>query len=331
MKPISLEGIQTTSLFDRPSKVAAQDLGRPWIPGGSLADFLAFLPTQLAARDLREAVGAVAAAVLGGRTVLLGMGAHPIKVGLAPVIIDAMETGILKGLALNGAGVIHDVEMALAGKTSEDVGSHLSLGRFGMARETAEFINGAVKERAADGHAGFGEAVGRALLKADPPHARFSILAAAARLGIPVTVHVAMGTDIIHMHPSMDGAAAGAASHYDFRVFCRLVTTLRKGVYINLGSAVVLPEVFLKAVSVAANLGHDLSGITTINMDFMRHYRPHVNVVERPTAGRGRGYSFVGHHEILFPLFCAAVKEAVAAQGGSASTAIPDGSLGEGT
>ncbi|SMC27709.1 hypothetical protein SAMN02746041_03044 [Desulfacinum hydrothermale DSM 13146] len=329
MEPLSLEAIRTTSLFDRPSKVAARDLAKPWVAGGRLKDFLACLPAQLAAKDLVEAVQAVADAVWDGRTVLLGMGAHPIKVGLAPVIIDAMESGILKGVALNGAGVIHDVEMALAGKTSEDVGAHLSLGRFGMARETAEFINGAVSRPGNVGRVGFGEAVGRALLEADPPYARFSILSAAARLGIPVTVHVAMGTDIIHMHPSMDGAAAGAASHLDFRIFCRLVSNLRKGVYINLGSAVVLPEVFLKAVSVAANLGYDLSGLTTLNMDFMRHYRPQVNVVERPTAGKGRGFSLVGHHEILFPLFCAALKEALADKGGPAPAGAPPDSTGE--
>ncbi len=310
MEPLSFENIQTTSLFDRPSKVRAEDLGRPWSPGGTLADFLASLPGQLAAAQWREAVQRTARAVRRERPVLLGMGAHPIKVGLSPIIIDAMRQGLVRAVALNGAGVIHDVELALAGKTSEDVGAHLGDGRFGMARETADFINGAVRKAArTNPNTGLGRAVGEAIRNAAPPHQELSILAAAASLDVPVTVHVALGTDIIHIHPSMDGAATGALSHLDFRIFCRLVSGLSGGVYINLGSAVILPEVFLKAVSVVVNLGYDLSGITTINFDFIRQYRPRVNVVERPTAGKGRGFEFVGHHEILFPLFCAAVKE----------------------
>ncbi|WP_245994344.1 hypothetical protein [Desulfosoma caldarium] len=284
-------------------------MGKPWRPGGSFCEFLQSLPKPLAGWDFREAVERTAGAAAAGRTVLLGMGAHPIKVGLSPMVIDWLRAGILKGVALNGAGVIHDVEMALVGRTSEDVGPELHAGRFGMARETADFIHEAVRRGAGRESVGLGRAVGEALIEAEVPYVEHSILATAAELQIPVTVHVAIGTDIIHMHPSMDGAATGALSHTDFRIFCALVTRLAGGVYINLGSAVILPEVFLKAVAVAFNLGHDLRGLTTVAMDFLRPYRPEVNVVERPTAGIGRGFSFVGHHEILFPLFCAAVRE----------------------
>lgn len=311
LEPLSLEGIRTTSLFDRPSKVDAAAFGKPWTPGGSLAAFMERLPAFLGASDLKAAVTAIAAAVRGGRRVLLGMGAHPVKVGLGPVIIDALERGILSGIALNGAGIIHDVELALAGKTSEDVGAHLGLGSFGMAAETAAFIHGAVAKGKEEGSVGLGGAVGRELLRQSAPNAASSILATAARLGVPVTVHVAIGTDIIHMHPGMDGAATGELSHYDFRLFCRLVSGLKDGVYVNLGSAVILPEVFLKAVSVVTNLGYSMHGLTTVNMDFQRQYRSQVNVVERPTAGIGRGITLIGHHEVMFPLLMAAVIEAL--------------------
>lgn len=311
LEPLSFEGIHTTSLTDRPSKVGMADFGKPWTPGATFGAFLERLPNILASADLKGAVGAVARAVTGGGRVLLGMGAHPIKVGLGPIIIDALERGIFSGIALNGAGIIHDVEVALAGKTSEDVGANLGLGSFGMARETAEFIHGAVARGREEGAVGLGGAVGRELLRISAPHAGSSLLATAARLGLPVTVHVAIGTDIIHMHPGMDGAATGELSHYDFRLFCRLVSGLKDGVFLNLGSAVILPEVFLKAVSIVTNLGHSILGLTTINMDFQRQYRSQVNVVDRPTAGIGRGYSLIGHHEIMFPLFMAAVIEAL--------------------
>ncbi len=308
-EPLSFEGLRTTSLKDRPSKVNLKDFARPWSPGSSFATFFEALPRILAAESLRDAVGAIAEAVRDRRTVLLGMGAHPIKVGLNPILIDAMEAGILTGIALNGAGVIHDVELALAGKTSEDVAAHLDRGQFGTARETAECIHGAVRNGFARGDIGLGRAVGERLLLDDVPYAHMSLLATAARLGVPVTVHVAFGTDIIHMHPEMDGAAMGALTTFDFRLFARLVSTLERGVYLNLGSAVILPEVFLKAVSVAHNLGYSLRGLTTINMDFQRHYRTQVNVVERPTLGHGKGINLIGHHEIMFPLLMAAVKE----------------------
>jgi hypothetical protein len=307
-KPLDFDALKTTSLSDRPSKVGLADFGKPWEAGGSFSRFIEGLPAILAAGDFRLAVSSIAQAAQSGKTVLLGMGAHPIKVGLSPVLIDWMERGILTGLALNGAGVIHDVEIALAAKTSEDVAAHLDAGQFGTARETAEFIHRAVSRGRSEG-AGLGRAVGEALLSASAPHAGSSLLACAARLGVPVTVHVAIGTDIIHMHAEMDGAATGELSHLDFRLFCRMVSTLAGGVFINLGSAVIIPEVFLKAVSVARNLGFSLDGLTTIDMDFIRHYRTQTNVVRRPTAGSGTGISLVGHHEIMFPLLAAAVIE----------------------
>jgi hypothetical protein len=307
LEPLDFHGLRTTSLKDRPSKVSLEDFGKPWEPGSSLARFLDRLPRILAAEEFRKAAGAIASAFRGNRTILMGMGAHPIKVGLNPILIDIMERGILSGLALNGAGIVHDVELALAGKTSEDVAAHLDQGQFGTARETAEFIHEAVAAGFQTGNQGLGRVVGKKLLQAGAPYARMSILATAAKLDLPVTVHVAVGTDIVHMHPAMDGAATGALSHYDFRLFCRLVSTLQQGAFLNLGSAVIIPEVFLKAVSVARNLGFSLDGITTINMDFLRHYRTQVNVVERPTLGTGSGINLIGHHEIMFPLLMAAV------------------------
>ncbi len=306
-KPVDLSGIKATSLASRQSKVGLADFGKKWHPGGALSDFIEGLPSILAAGDLRRAISSIAAAVKAGRTVLLGMGAHPIKVGLNPVLIDAIERGIFSGIAMNGAGIIHDVEVALAGKTSEDVAAHLGSGEFGMSRETAEFIHKAVADSRLAGDTGLGKAVGEALLNQTAPYRDLSILATAARLAIPVTVHVAIGTDIIHMHPAMDGAATGELSHRDFRLFCSLAASLEEGVFINLGSAVIIPEVFLKAVSVARNLGASLRGLTTVNMDFQRHYRPQVNVVTRPTIDGGSGIYLIGHHEIMFPLLMAAV------------------------
>lgn len=315
--PLELDGLKTVSLYARPSKVQLDHFGKPWKPGDSLESFLDRLPSILAAEDLRHAVKAVSNAVLRERTVLLGMGAHPIKVGLNPVLIDAMERGILSGLAMNGAGIIHDVEVALAGKTSEDVSAHLGGGDFGTARETAEFIHGAAAAAREQGEIGLGEAVGRKLLETHAPYSHLSLLATACRLRLPLTVHVAIGTDIIHMHPAMDGAIIGALSHRDFKLFCRLVSTLERGVYINVGSAVILPEVFLKAVSVARNFDFSLEGLTTINLDFQRQYRAQVNVVQRPTCGHGAsGIHLTGHHEIMVPLFLAAVVEKLSRETG---------------
>jgi hypothetical protein len=308
-EPLPFDDLRTTSLFSRSSKVNTDAFAKPWQAGRPFRDFVASLPACLAADQFRQAVDAIAHALRNGRTILLGMGAHAIKVGLNPILIDALERGIFTGVALNGAGIIHDVELALAGKTSEDVAAHLHSGQFGAARETAEFIHEAVARAHARGSMGLGRAVGELLLDQAPAHLHASLLAAAARNDTPVTVHVALGTDIIHMHPAMDGAAMGALSHYDFRVFCRLVSSLEQGVFINLGSAVIIPEVFLKAVSVACNLGFSLAGLTTINMDFQRHYRAQTNVVERPTAGCGTGITLIGHHEIMLPLLLATVLE----------------------
>ncbi|MDR3570084.1 MAG: hypothetical protein P4L43_18830 [Syntrophobacteraceae bacterium] len=308
-KPADLGGIKTVSLYERQSKVSLADFAKPARAGGSFLSFIDSLPSILAAEDIRKAARAVAAAAASEKTVILGMGAHPVKVGLNPIIIDAIERGVFSGIAMNGAGMIHDVEIALAGKTSEDVAAHLGCGQFGMARETAEFILGAVSKGYCERERGLGATVGEALIRGKAPFAEASILAAAARCSLPVTVHVAFGTDIIHMHPEMDGAAMGALTHFDFRLFCALVATLQRGVFINLGSAVVIPEVFLKAVSVARNLGFPLDGLTAVNMDFLRQYRSLVNVVQRPTMEGGLGINLTGHHEIMFPLLMAAVWE----------------------
>ena len=308
VEPINLEGLVTCRLNDRPSKVGRESFAVPWTSGGSFSAFVRGLPRILAAADLTEIAERIVRAVKGKRTVILAMGAHPIKVGLNPVIISLMERGVLSAVAVNGACVIHDTEVALVGRTSEDVAAGLGSGAFGMAQETAEFINRAV----ADGYRrglGLGRSVGEALLADSPPFGEESILQQAARLGVPVTVHVALGTDIIHFHPGFDPEAAGGASHLDFRIFCRLAAGLTDGVFLNLGSAVILPEVFLKALSVVRNLGHQVTGITTVNMDFMRHYRPMTNVVQRPTMDGGKGFHLTGHHEIMFPLLAAIIGE----------------------
>jgi len=310
IKPLDLSGLKTYPLAKRPSKVAAADFARSWSAGGRLADFLAGLPAILAAGDLRAVIDAVAKAAAAGKMVIVGMGAHVIKVGLAPVIIDLMEKGVVGAVAFNGAGIIHDTEVAMGGATSEDVAAALDDGSFGMAEETGAFLAGAIARAGAE-DMGLGQAVGCAILESRLPLAHLSILAAGWRLGIPVTVHVAMGTDIIHMHPGFDPAAAGRASHRDFRTFAAAVARLENGVYMNIGSAVILPEVFLKAVALARNLGHDIGRFTTVNMDFIRHYRPLTNVVHRPTAKGGRGFNLVGHHEIMVPLIAAGIVEAL--------------------
>jgi len=308
-RPIELGAIKVTGLKERDSKVSVTDFAHPPAPGISFQKFLDGLPETLAAKDLKRAASAISKAVRNEKTVILGMGAHPIKVGLNPVIIDAIERGLLSGIALNGSGIIHDVEIALAGKTSEDVAAHLGSGEFGMAQETSEFIHGAVFKAYRKRGQSLGKVIGEALLLESSPYEDMSILATAARCELPVTVHVAIGTDTIHMHPEMNGAAMGALSHFDFRLFCSLVSTLQNGVFINLGSAVVIPEVFLKAVSVARNLGFPLDGLTAVNMDFLRHYRPLTNVVQRPVMDGGTGINLTGHHEIMFPLLIAAVME----------------------
>lgn len=308
IKPIDLSGVSTYSLADRKSKVNANDFAKIWQKGSSLADFLENLPAILAGRDLKAVISAIVRAKQDKRRVIFGMGAHVIKVGLSPVVIDLMERGVISAVAMNGAGIIHDVEVALIGRTSEDVAEALEDGSFGMARETCAFLSGAV----ADGNSstvGLGQAVGRTILKKKAPFSGRSILAAGARLGIPVTVHVAIGTDIIHMHPTFDPRKTGAATHLDFRRFAAMVAGLEKGVYLNVGSAVILPEIFLKATTLVRNLGYPLGDFTTVNLDFIKHYRPLTNVVARPTSRGGSGINLVGHHEILLPLIAAGVIE----------------------
>ncbi len=294
-------GIRTYPLAERPSKVHVGTLQPPYRPGGSFRAFVESLPRFLQAEDLRAVAEAVARAHREERVVLLGLGAHNIKVGLQPLYADLMARGLVSAVALNGAGIVHDLELALAGHTSEDVAAQLRQGRFGMARETGEWVSGVIR-RARDRGVGLGFAVGEAIWEEGLPHREASLLAAAYRHGVTATVHVAVGTDIVHMHPGCDGAALGETSLRDFRRFAALVAELEGGVYLNVGSAVVLPEVFLKALTLARNLGREVTHLTTANLDFVRHYRPSVNVVGRPTGGGGRGYHLTGPHEILVPL-----------------------------
>ena len=307
-REIDLSRVRTHPLGSRTSKVDAQALGRPVGSGASVAELLASLPDLLAARELREAARELARRRRSGGSIVLGMGAHPIKVGLSPLIVDLLERGVFAAVAMNGACIVHDFELALAGRTSEEVAEQLADGSFGMSEETGRFLNQAAGEGVAAG-IGLGDAVGRKILAAVLPHASLSILAAGARLGIPITVHVALGTDIIHMHPSADGAAIGETSLRDFRILAECVTTLEGGAFVNLGSAVILPEVFLKALSLARNVGRTVADVFTLDMDFNRQYRPLTNVVSRPTLQGGRGIHLTGHHEIMFPLLCAALRE----------------------
>lgn len=310
-EPLDFTDLQTYSVHDRHSKVTVEDFARPLQAGMKVADLIRSLPGQLAGRDFPELVQRIAKAHKDGKPVILGMGAHVIKVGLNPVLIDLMRRGIITAIALNGAGIVHDAEIAMIGRTSEEVADVLGAGAFGAARETGEVLNGAIC-RGAQKNIGLGEAVGEVLLEQDFPYNEQSILAQARKLDIPVTVHVAVGTDIIHIHPGADGAAIGQTSHHDFRIFCSLVADLEGGVYLNVGSAVLLPEVFLKALTVVRNLGHEVKNLTTANFDFIRHYRPFTNVVHRPTLEGGRGFNFTGHHELMIPLLGAALLDALA-------------------
>jgi hypothetical protein len=302
--------VRTVPLGKRPSKVDERLLGAPVRAGASMRRFLRGLPGILGAADLRTAADRIATAIRRGKPVVLGMGAHPIKVGLGPTIVDLIERGRLSAVAMNGACLVHDFEMAWGGRTSEDVGPGLDRGIFGMARETGEFVNRATNDGVARG-LGLGRAVGDAIVSARLRFRRLSILGACVRHDVPATVHVAVGTDIIHMHPSADGAAIGEGSLRDFRLLAGVVGKLDGGVYVNLGSAVVMPEVFVKALNLARNVGHPVRRLTTIDMDFIRHYRPGVNVVSRPTATGGTGIQLTGHHEIMFPLLWSAVEEAL--------------------
>lgn len=308
LTPLSSKNITTYSIKERASKVSVQDFSKPFQKGSGVRQFLNNLPEILAARDFKEVVKAISQAHKSNKMVVFGLGAHVIKVGLSPIIIDLMERGIIKGLAFNGAGVVHDFEIAFAGKTSEDVDSEIDTGTFGMAEETGRIINEAINEGVKKG-LGIGKSVGDMIAKSDFPYKELSIFAACHRLDIPATVHVALGTDIFHFHPGSDWSVLGKGGNIDFRLFSGLVSSMEEGVYVNVGSAVVLPEIFLKALTVVRNLGHNVTKLTTVNMDFIQHYRPLTNVVRRPTQKGGKGYSITGHHEIMVPLLAAALIE----------------------
>ena len=302
-----LSGVRTYPLDSRASKARAAEFARPLPPGATVAQFVDALPSILAGADFKAVVAALRRAHASQRGIVWGIGAHVLKTGLSPVLVDLMARGYVSAIAMNGAGVIHDFEVALSGSTSEDVDEALGPGRFGMAEETGSLLNAAITSGVRTG-LGLGQSVARFLLEQPAPYANLSVIAEAAAREIPLTVHVGIGTDIIHMHPSASGAAIGEGSLRDFRYLTSIVSRLEGGVYLNCGSAVILPEVFLKAVALARNHGHSLDGLTTANIDFMRMYRPQTNVVTRPVAGVGKGYSLVGHHEIVIPLLAAALE-----------------------
>jgi deoxyhypusine synthase len=308
IKPLDFDNIKTYSVFERPSKVGVSDLAGKIRKGMGMKEFFNILPNQLASKDLLELIERIKKAKEKNKFILVGMGAHVIKVGLNPVFITLMEHGLINGIALNGACIVHDTELSMAGKTSEDVGAHLGEGLFGMARETGEFINYAIN-LAAKEDKGLGETLGREILKSDFPYKDLSLIAQARKNNIPVTVHVAIGTDIIHIHPQAKGENIGMASFHDFRLFCGMIAELDAGIFLHFGSAVILPEVFLKAITVVRNLGHNVRNITTANFDFIRQYRPGVNVVSRPTQDGGKGYNFTCHHELIIPLLACGILE----------------------
>ena len=306
--PIDLEKINTYELASRPSKVTVRDFAEPVGADDSIRTFLEKLPNILAVQSLREIARQIRRARSLNKPIVWGIGGHVVKTGLAPVLIDLMRHGFVSAIAANGSVLVHDTEIAIAGFTSEDVDASLGKGDFGAARETGEILNEAAKKGAAD-EIGLGEAMGREVSALNPPNAEASVLCQTYRNKIPFTAHLAIGADIGHFHASSDGAALGKTSHTDFRLFCSIVREIDGGgVYLNLGSAVVLPEIFLKAVTVVRNLGYPLADFTTANFDFIQSYRPNTNVVRRPTAGgAGRGFSVTGHHEIMIPLLAAQI------------------------
>ena len=309
-KPLSLRSVKTYSLSGRRSKVSVGSFAGVHEKGGSLSRFIGSLPGFYAAADFRAVVRAVVMARGDKRPVILGMGAHPIKLGLSPIIIDLMQRGVITAVAANGACIIHDFEIAKEGKTSEDVGRELCAGSFGMAKETGGGVNRAISKGVEKGY-GIGKSLGEYISKGMFKFGEKSIFCKAYEHRIPATVHIAIGTDIIHMHPEADGAAIGKGSMDDFRLLASVVSDLEGGVYINLGSAVVLPEVFLKALNIARNLGNKVKNLTTVNMDFIQHYRPKENVLRRPTLNCGQSIALTGHHEIMFPLLAAAIIEEI--------------------
>jgi deoxyhypusine synthase len=307
-RPLSLKSVKSYSLCARKSKVSVNSFAGIPEKGDRFSSFLEKMPDAFAARDFRAVVKAIIEARNNGRPVVVGMGAHPIKLGLSPVIIELMRRGVITAMAMNGACAVHDFEIAMAGHTSEDVAMELCTGTFGMAKETGRGVNQAIVAGVKKGY-GIGKSIGARINKGKFPYKDKSIFATACDLDIPATVHVAIGTDIVHMHPEADGAALGKGSMSDFRLFAAVISDLEGGVYLNLGSAVILPEVFLKALNVARNLGNKVGNITTVNMDFIQHYRPRENVLKRPTSMSGSNYALTGHHEIMFPLLAAAITE----------------------
>jgi hypothetical protein len=307
-RPVSLKRVKTAPISKRKSKVSLSEIALPFAKGETFKEFCGKLPDILAGKDFRAVVNAVVKARRNDRPVVLGMGAHPVKVGISPLIVDLMRRGIITAIATNGACIIHDFEMSYTGRTSEDVGKELCGGTFGMAVETGQYLNRAIKSGIRKGY-GIGRAVGEMIYRSSFRFREYSLFCNAFQLAIPATVHVAIGTDIIHMHPDADGSAIGEGSFRDFKLFASVISSLEEGVYINLGSAVIMPEVFLKALTVARNLGSRVENITTVNMDFMHHYRPSMNVLKRPTLHSGACYALTGHHEVMFPLLAAAVIE----------------------
>ncbi len=306
---IDLSGIRTYSAAERASKVTTAAEGKPLRAGMRVAEFFECLPSLLKADDLKEVARAVVRAKRAGKPVIVMLGGHVIKTGCSPLLGDMAANGFITHFASNGSAAVHDTELALCGRTSEDVAAHLDDGSFGMAADTADLINDAAR-RAAATKEGFGEAVGAMLVERKAPHLERALLVRAYRLKIPYTLHIAIGTDIVHQHPSAEGASIGEASLRDFRILAATVSRLgRGGVVLNLGSAVIMPEVFLKTLAVARNLGHDVIDFVTANFDMIQHYRPRVNVIERPVIKGGKGYALTGHHEIMIPLLAAMIHE----------------------
>jgi hypothetical protein len=308
LRPLELDAVSTYSLESRPSKVSLGDFARPLEENASLQGFLTSLPNILAVQSLRDLAAQMRRARELKKPIIWGIGGHVIKTGLALVLIDLMKRGFVTAIAANGSVLVHDAEIAMVGSTSEDVDATLGEGAFGGAEETGKLLNAAARDGARD-EIGLGEAMGRALLALNPKHGDYSLLCAAYNAKVPFTAHVTIGGDIAHFHPSVDGAALGTTSHTDFRLLAELVRRMNGGgVYLNVGSAVTLPEVFLKCVTLVRNLGHELTDITTANFDFIQSYRPLTNVVRRPTAnGAGHGYAITGHHELTIPLLAAAL------------------------
>lgn len=305
---IDMSKVKTYPIKERKNKVSIKDFARVCDTDVSVGECVSSLPHILAGNDLRTVINAIVNAKQKGKPIIFMMGSHVIKCGLSPILIDLLERGIITAIAMNGSGAIHDFEIAMWGETSEDVAENIVDGSFGMAEETGSIINEVISLAAKD-NLGFGEAVGNYLVENSAPHCNVSLFASCFRLEVPITVHVALGTDIIHQHPKVDGAAIGETSYRDFKILTNVVSMLGNGgVVLNVGSAVILPEVFLKTLNLARNLGHPVENFTSANFDMIQHYRPRVNIVQRPTQSGGWGITITGHHEILIPLLAVCIK-----------------------